>query len=199
MSFTIRTLARRSAALRTQTRRQGPVVSRRGYVSAHEAAEKTSDMPWLITSTVVTVLGLTYLLSGNPPASGSRPALHHETEKREHSTPPGTGPESPLDKPEGDDSVPRGAADPSSPDKASPVGQNVPPPPADNSDLATNWDERKEGHEELKEMTRAGETRLATSSSAVPSKKTAGEDPREDPKKGEGEAIKKGGPRTESN
>ena len=41
---------------------------------------------------------------------------------------------------------------------------------------------------------RAGETKVLTSSSDAPSKKTQTEDPREDPKKGEGEGAQKGGP-----
>ncbi|KAI1283573.1 hypothetical protein F5Y07DRAFT_350013 [Xylaria sp. FL0933] len=200
MSFTIRTLARRSA---TQIKRQGasvrrvraaPMVSRRGYASVHEAAEKTSDMPWLVGSIVVTAVGLAYLLSGPSAAAGSRSDLHHEIEVREHTTRSGEPPHTPDDKPEGDNSAPLGAKDPSSPDKASAKGQEVPPPPSDNSDLAENWEERKKGHQEFKERTRAGETKVATSSSTAPSKKTNAEDPREDPKKGEGEAIQKGGP-----
>jgi hypothetical protein len=39
------------------------------------------------------------------------------------------------------------------------------------------------------------DTKVATSSSDMPSKKVAGEHPREDPQKGEGEAKQKGGPK----
>ena len=38
------------------------------------------------------------------------------------------------------------------------------------------------------------DTRMATSSSDVPSKRASGEHPSEDPKKGEGEGVRKGGP-----
>lgn len=37
------------------------------------------------------------------------------------------------------------------------------------------------------------ETKVASSSSDMPSKKTGAENPSEDPQKGEGEAVKKGG------
>ncbi|KAI0814526.1 hypothetical protein GGR55DRAFT_436112 [Xylaria sp. FL0064] len=195
MSFTIRTLARRSA---TQIKRQGasvrraaPMVSRRGYANMHGAADKTSDMPWLVGSIVVTAVGLAYLLSGTSAATGSRSDLHHEIEVREHTTPPGKPPHTPDDKPAGDNSAPLGARDPSAPGKASPKGQEVPPPSSDNTDLAENWEERKKGHEEFKARTRAGDTKVATASSTAPSKKTSAEDPREDPKKGEGEAVQK--------
>lgn len=37
------------------------------------------------------------------------------------------------------------------------------------------------------------DTKVATSSSEMPSKKASGEHPSEDPQKGEGEAVQKGG------
>ncbi|KAI1297509.1 hypothetical protein F5Y03DRAFT_369501 [Xylaria venustula] len=207
MSFTLQTLARRSSApLRTQIRRQvvrPASVSRRGYVSVHDAAEKTSDLPWLIGAVGVTSVGLAFILSGVSASSEggiSASPAHHEgepskEEKAHTPKPAGSMPQSPYDKPKGDNSVPKGAADPSAPSKASPAGRNVPPPPADNSDLAEHWEERRERHEEMKALTRRGETRAASSSSTVPSKRIASEHPREDPKRGEGEAVQKGGPR----
>ncbi|KAI0977161.1 hypothetical protein F4678DRAFT_4642 [Xylaria arbuscula] len=200
MSFTLRTLARRASVLQPQIKRQAvppASVLKRGYVSAHSVAENTSDLPWLIGAVGVTGVGLAFILSGNK----ASPAHHeggHSKEEQAHPPKPSSSdsePQSPDDKPEGDNSAPKGAADPSSPGKSSQGGQNVPPPAADSSDLAENWDEKKEGHEELKTQTRGGETKAATSSSATPSKKTASEDPREDPQKGEGEGVQKGSSR----
>lgn len=61
--------------------------------------------------------------------------------------------------------------------------------------MATNYEDKKEGQEQYKEMIERKDTKVATSSSDMPSKKTAAEHPREDPQKGEGEAVKKGGPK----
>ncbi|KAI1801528.1 hypothetical protein F4811DRAFT_533706 [Daldinia bambusicola] len=77
---------------------------------------------------------------------------------------------------------------------SSQTGRTVVPPAADNTDMATNYEDKKRGHEEYKEMIRRKDTRMAASSSDVPSKKQATEHPREDPQKGEGEGVQKGGP-----
>ncbi|KAI5921389.1 hypothetical protein F4810DRAFT_678791 [Camillea tinctor] len=82
--------------------------------------------------------------------------------------------------------------------KSSQTGAQVPPPPADNSDLAENQEAREEGHEEYKKTIEDKQTRVASSSSTAPSKKTEAEHPREDPQKGEGEGVKKGGPSSSS-
>ncbi|KAI0600429.1 hypothetical protein F4775DRAFT_545846 [Biscogniauxia sp. FL1348] len=86
---------------------------------------------------------------------------------------------------------------PTTKQKSSQTGAQVPPPPADNSDLVENQEARKEGHEEYKKTIEDKQTRVASSSSTFPSKKTAAENPREDPQKGEGEGVKKGGPSSE--
>ncbi|TGJ81231.1 hypothetical protein E0Z10_g7534 [Xylaria hypoxylon] len=207
MLFASRILAQRSAALRSLTRRQAvsarlASVSRRGYAGAHGAAQKTSDTPWLLGAVGFTAAGLAYLRLGSAAPSGAHASADHhkkDEHKDEHketsSSPSESESESKSDSQQDenpDNSAPKGAADPNVPGKASQSGQNVPPPSADNTDLATKQDEKKQGHEEFKETTRAGETKAATSSSTAPSKKTAAEDPREDPKKGEGEAVQKG-------
>ncbi|KAI0457130.1 hypothetical protein F5B21DRAFT_111460 [Xylaria acuta] len=223
MSLATRIFAQQSPALRTLTRRQAVCarpayvspVTRRGYASAsahgHGVAQKSSDMPWLLSSAGVTAVGLAYLLSTGPKTSsaghGPKSAdaaieAHHEEEEGDKKTSGSDDDEQQQQQQQGgeeeeksQDDAPKGAADPSAPSKASQSGQNVPPPSGDNADLATKWDEKKQGQEEFKETTRAGETKVATSSSTTPSKKTQAEDPREDPQKGEGEAIQKGTPR----
>ncbi|KAI0517617.1 hypothetical protein F5B22DRAFT_645796 [Xylaria bambusicola] len=209
MLFSIRTLAQRS--LRAQARRATlsvrPALSRRGYADVHGTAQKTSELPWLISAVGVTGVGLAYLLSGPPKGAGGAhgPAAadaiakrrKEETQSPRDKSDSGASQPSAEDKPAGDDSAPKGADDPSNPDKATSVGRAAPPPPSDNRDLAEAWEERKEGQKELNKRIRAGDTKAATSSSQAPSKKTRGEDPREDPQKGEGEAVKKGGSKDE--
>ncbi|KAI0540211.1 hypothetical protein GGR58DRAFT_175317 [Xylaria digitata] len=212
MSFAGRMLTQRSSALRSLTRRRAhhpALVSRKGYASTHGAAQKPSDMPLLVSAVGVTVVGLAYIMSSKPAPSGThgpKPAhasVGHHKEEKEKEKPTEEAPSSESEsKPESEsapdsqqdekpaDGTPKGAADPSARGKASQIGQDVPPPPAD---AATKSDETKRGHEELVETTRAGETKLATSSSTAPRKKTAAEDPREDPKKGQGEAVQKKG------
>ncbi|KAI8951459.1 hypothetical protein F4801DRAFT_544797 [Xylaria longipes] len=215
MSPATRIFAQRSSALRTLTRRQAvsarpayvSPAARRGYASAHgaAAAAKSSDMPWLLSSVGVTAVGLAFLLSTAPKTSkaghGPKSAdaaieAHHEEKEDDKASSGSDEDKEPKQEKEEEekpqDDTPKGAADPSAPGKASQSGQNVPPPSGDNADLATKWDEKKEGQEESKEATRAGETKAATSSSETPSKKTQAEDPREDPQKGEGEAVQKG-------
>ncbi|KAI1362070.1 hypothetical protein F5Y08DRAFT_313094 [Xylaria arbuscula] len=219
MLFALRTLAQRS--LRTQARRQilsaRPAMTRRGYASIHGAAENTSEMPWLISSVGVTVVGLAYLMSGAPKGAGGSHgpeakeaiAQRHEAEAATHHDKSDSGASQPTtadddndkdnDKAPEDnkDSAPKGGDDPSNPGKQSQGGQNVPPPAGDNRDLAEDWEQRKEGQKELNESAKEGHTKVATSSSQTPSKKTATEDPREDPQKGEGEAVQKGGSKDE--
>ncbi|KAI3321724.1 hypothetical protein HD806DRAFT_145426 [Xylariaceae sp. AK1471] len=211
MSSAGRLFAQRSSALRTLTRQAVPArpqyaspVGRRGYASAHGNAQKSSDLPWLISAVVITVPTVAYLTANGPKRSASHgPKSGAEHEEKETSKSDDSSEEQPQDdsksKGEGeskeeDKSVRKGGADPFSPGKRSQSGHNVPPPAADNSDLATNWEERKERKQEFDALVRAGETRVASSSSTAPSKRTAGEDPREDPKKGEGEAVKRSGP-----
>ncbi|KAK5627466.1 hypothetical protein RRF57_003181 [Xylaria bambusicola] len=161
----------------------------------------------LISSVSVTGVGLAFLLSSSPkglgrplgPSSANAIVRRRKEEAQglHEKSDSGASPSSAEDKPAGDNSAPGGADDPSNTDKATSVGQAVPPAPSDNRDLAEDWEQRKEGQKELNEQIRAGDTKVATSSSQAPSKRTQGEDPREDPKKGEGEAVKKGGPKDE--
>ncbi|KAI0546646.1 hypothetical protein F4679DRAFT_587325 [Xylaria curta] len=214
MSSVTRIFAQRSSVLRTLTRRQA-VCARPAYISP-------SIRRGLLSSVGFTAVGLAFLVSNAPKtdsaAHGPKSAdaaieAHEEKEKghdekedkekssgsdeqqkEEEGGEKGEGEgEEKENKSEGDDAPKGGASDPSSPDKASQSGQNVPPPSGDNSDLASKWDEKKQDQEESKKATRAGETKAATSSSETPSKKTQAEDPREDPQKGEGEAVQKGG------
>ncbi|KAI2623094.1 hypothetical protein GGR54DRAFT_596576 [Hypoxylon sp. NC1633] len=78
--------------------------------------------------------------------------------------------------------------------KNKPNSSSLPPPSADNTDPATNADDKKAAHEDYKDMIRRKDTKMASSSSDMPTKRTAGEHPREDPQKGEGEGVQKGGP-----
>ncbi|GAW12441.1 hypothetical protein ANO14919_018070 [Xylariales sp. No.14919] len=207
MSLASRILAQRSSVFWSVKRQVASArlayVSRRGYASAHDAAQKTGDMPWLLSSVGVTVVGLAYLVSGSPtpssahgPKSADASAEHHQKEEQQkEASPSSSESESKHDSQPNenhDDSTPGGAAGPKAPGEASQSGQNVAPPSVDGADPATKGDEKKQGHEELKETARAGETKVATSSSAAPSKKSDAEDPREDPQKGEGEVAQKG-------
>ncbi|KAI0403415.1 hypothetical protein F4802DRAFT_599217, partial [Xylaria palmicola] len=159
----------------------------------------------LLSAIGVTVVGVGLLYSTSPAKGGS---AHHSAEHHAESESESTSSDSSDSSPssdsdsssseeaeagEGEDEdKPKGAADPSSPGKASQSGQNVPPASGDSADLAAKWDEKKEGQAELMDKTRAGESRVATSASNAPSKKTGAEDPREDPQKGEGEGVQKG-------
>ncbi|KAI0396869.1 hypothetical protein F5Y17DRAFT_418136 [Xylariaceae sp. FL0594] len=200
---------RSSAALRTLTRKAAPAV-RRGYASpsdaAHATANKTSDLPWMIAAVGVTGVGAAYL--GFGPGAGKGQAKHghgvnvdHEAKAEIEETPQkftGGDPKAPAGEGKSEDKTgPKGAADPASPGKRSAVGQNVPPASGDNSSLAENWEEGKEKKQEFDEAIRSGQTRVATSSSEAPSKRKGGEHPREDPQKGEGEAVKKGSSKEE--
>ncbi|KAI1098859.1 hypothetical protein F4804DRAFT_323660 [Jackrogersella minutella] len=187
---TLRTVVRRSArafANRQTILRSG---ARRGYASnkpGSAGAEKTNDMPWLIGSVALTVPALAWLLSGSPKQADAHDDPHT----------PGGEPEPGSDSPGADtpdSEPPTGDSNPQAAQSSSGTGQNVPPAAADSSDLATDYAGKKAAHEEYKDVVRRKDTRVATSSSDMPSKKTAAEHPREDPLKGEGEGARKGGP-----
>ncbi|KAI8630314.1 hypothetical protein F5Y19DRAFT_59858 [Xylariaceae sp. FL1651] len=202
-----RMFAQRSSALRSLSRQSltrhtafPGAAAKRSYASAHGEAQKSSDLPWLIGSVTVTVPALAYLISNGPkrsashgPKAGEKHGASEGTRAKGEDTPPKDHPDNnDQANGEGGDDSRGGGKDPQAPGKASMSGQNVPPPSADNRDLAEKWDEAKEGHEQYKETIEAKQTRTASSSSEMPSKKTATEDPREDPQKGEGEGAQKG-------
>ncbi|KAI2784958.1 hypothetical protein F4815DRAFT_144533 [Daldinia loculata] len=219
----LRTVARRAAAS-TPAQRQSALRSaaRRGYSSSGHAgsagAEKSSDLPWLIGSVVFTIPALAWLLSSRPSKKtsehthGSAPVPHKEkapdvesgedsssssTSSTPASTPPssddGSESESDSDENPPTNQLPEDG-NPEAAHGSSQTGREVPPTSADNSDMATNYEEKKDAQEDYKEMIRQKDTRTATSSSDVPSKKADAEHPREDPQKGEGEGVQKGGP-----
>ncbi|KAK9783665.1 hypothetical protein AB5N19_04163 [Seiridium cardinale] len=165
-------------------------VARRGYASQHSAA-KSSDLPWLIGSVGVTLPGLAYLLSNGPQKADTGGSIdHHKSHTKGSSDDDSEQTPSKSKSDEGSE-----GGEPESSHKSAQAGQDVPPPPSDNSSLAENTEDKKKAHEEYKETMEKRDTKVATSSSDMPSKKTAGEHPREDPHKGEGEANQKGGPR----
>ncbi|KAK8041608.1 hypothetical protein PG994_014615 [Apiospora phragmitis] len=191
----------RSPAIRTSlralTRRPAPTrVARRSYATQHASdhgASQSSDLPWMIAGGGALVGGMAYLL---PTGSGSKklkdPRTHHGEHKRMEPDQAKTAPDEEK-KEEGPSTILRG--DPKASYGSSQTGTQVPPPPSDNESVAGDWDKKKEGHEEVyKKTTEEKATKVASSSSDMPSKRTAAEDPSEDPKKGEGEAVKKGGP-----
>ncbi|KAK7747207.1 hypothetical protein SLS62_009149 [Diatrype stigma] len=186
-------------------------AARRGYASgAHEAAAQTSDLPWLIGSIAFTVPAAGYLIYKMPSRSGGGKAhhAHHDdgSEAEESSEDSGgdekqgteTSTNSAKDEAgEGgteqyDASQKEGKGNPNA-GQTDATGGETPPPSADNSSIAEKWDEKKEKHEDYKQKARAGETKVLTASDDAPTKKTQSEDPREDPKGGEGEGAKKGG------
>ncbi|KAF3056475.1 hypothetical protein GL218_06521 [Daldinia childiae] len=218
----LRTAAKRATAS-TPAQRQSVLRSaaRRGYSSSGHAgsvgAEKSSDMPWLIGSVVFTIPALAWLLSSSPskktsehthggapvPDEEKAPAVESGEDSSSSSTPASTPPSSD----DGSDSDSDSDSDENPPTNQLPkkgnpkaafgssqTGRQVPPTSADNSDMATNYEEKKGAQEEYKEMIRKKDTRVASSSSDIPSKKGAAEHPREDPQKGEGEGVQKGGP-----
>ncbi|KAI1500558.1 hypothetical protein F5X99DRAFT_385814 [Biscogniauxia marginata] len=215
-ALTLRTVGSRRAAAAVPRQCARPTaITRRGYASsqgvAHDAA-KGSDLPWLIGSVVVTVAGLAAIFSpGSSSSSGghsshgdeasshddhkeAEPSHDDETQQQEQqgqqeepaaeSSSSSESSEKEEGKSGNDKSA--GAPNPEAKHKSSQTGAAVPPSSADNSDLAENWDAKKEGNEEYKKTIEDKQTRVASSSSSYPSKKTASEDPREDPKKGEG-------------
>ncbi|KAI2471966.1 hypothetical protein F4781DRAFT_385642 [Annulohypoxylon bovei var. microspora] len=204
----LRTVSRRAAQAPASRKLAVRSATRRGYASSGHGgsagAEKSSDMPWLIASVGVTVTGVAWLFAGpskKASAHHDSAAAHHEPEPEPGPEPaepaesesPETPPPSPSSEPEsGTESKPKSNSQAAN--ASSQTGQKVPPPPADNSDLATDYEAKKAAHEDYKGMVERKDTRAATSSSDVPSKKTAAEHPREDPQRGEGEGVKKGGP-----
>ncbi|KAH8161326.1 hypothetical protein CIB48_g6913 [Xylaria polymorpha] len=214
MSFASRIFAQRTSALRALTRRQAvlarpALVTRRGYASAHGAAQKSSDMPWLLSSVGFTAVGLSFLIANRPKTSsaghGPKSAdaaieAHHEEKGDGDKASSGSEDDEKQQKQveeekKSEDDAPKGAADPSASDKASQSGQDASPPSGDHTEPETKLDEKKQGQEESKETTGKGETKAATSSSTTPSKKTQAENPQEDPQKGEGETDQKGSPK----
>ncbi|KAI2629166.1 hypothetical protein GGS26DRAFT_115971 [Hypomontagnella submonticulosa] len=197
----LRSVARRTAAP-ASVHRQSLVRStaRRAYASSGHGgsagAEKTSDLPWLIGSVAITVSGLAWLLSSGPKKAD---AHHHDAPVPDEEKAPAveSGADSSSDN--SDDNPPTNQlpkdGNPKAAHESGETGRKVPPPSADNTDMATNYEDKKEGQEQYKEMIERKDTKVATSSSDMPSKKTAAEHPREDPQKGEGEAVKKGGPK----
>ncbi|KAI1469802.1 uncharacterized protein F4812DRAFT_303817 [Daldinia caldariorum] len=218
LTSSLRTVARRTAAYAPARRQLAPrSAARRAYSSSEHAgsagAEKSSDMPWLIGSVTVTAIGLAWILSPGPvkktsskthggapvPDEEKAPAI--ESGEDSSSSPP--SPPSSESSPES--SSPSDSSDSSSSETPAPqdgnpqatfgsgqTGRQVPPPSADSSDMAAGYEEKKDAHERDKAMMERKDTRVAASSSDVPSKKTAAEHPREDPQKGEGEGAKKG-------
>ncbi|KAI0135780.1 hypothetical protein F4814DRAFT_36601 [Daldinia grandis] len=207
----LRSVARRAAAS-TPVQRQSVLRSaaRRGYSSSGHAgsagAEKSSDMPWLIGSIVFTVPALTWLLSSRPSnktsshTHGGAPVPDEEKapavesgEDSDSSDSSGSDSDSSSDENPPTNQLPKDG-NPQAARGSGQTGGQVPPPSADSSDMATNYEEKKGAQEDYKDMIRKKDTRVAASSSDVPSKKGAAEHPREDPQKGEGEAVQKGGP-----
>ncbi|KAI0435757.1 hypothetical protein F4803DRAFT_544457 [Xylaria telfairii] len=211
MSSASRIFAQRASMLWALTRRQATSarlapIPRRGYARAHGAVQKSSDMPWLISSVGFTVVGLAFLMSSSPKTSraGHGPkaadaAIEARHEKEGDSDKASSGPEKQKQEEEEEeekkpeDDAPKGATDPSAADKASQSGQDALPPSGDNAaESETKPDEKKEGQDESKETVWRPVPEAATSSSTTSSKKTQAEDPKEDPQKGEGEADQKG-------
>lgn len=184
-------------------------TARRGYSSSSHGgsagAEKTSDLPWLITSVAITVPAAAWLLSSGPSKKAdSHHSSHHSVPvPDEEKSPAVESPSSSSSSSEeessssDDDNPPTNqlpnSGNPSAAHESGQTGRQVPPPSADNSDAATDYEGKREAQEQYKDMIRDKDTRVATSSSDVPSKKTAAEHPREDPQGGEGEGVKKGG------
>lgn len=193
MSAASRSLVMRVSrvSLRTAPRQLVGPSARRSYASQHSAA-KSSDMPWLLASVGITIPGVAYLLSGekktehhddhsdHSDSQGAQEARadEHGDEKKEDDAPPTN------QKPE--------SGNPKAAHKSSQSGKETPPTTTDNRSLSEAWDEKKEGHEQYKETMEKRDTKVATSSSDMPSKKASGEHPSEDPKKGEGEGVQKG-------
>ncbi|KAI0099585.1 hypothetical protein F4776DRAFT_650082 [Hypoxylon sp. NC0597] len=207
LTSTLRAVARRAAPTQRQSIMRS--TARRGYSSSSShggsaGAEKTSDLPWLITSVAITVPAAAWLLSSGP---GKKADSHHDSH---HSAPVPDEEKSPAvesssssssssseESSSDDDNPPTNqhpnSGNPSAAHESGQTGRQVPPPSADNSDAATDYEGKREAQEQYKDMIRDKDTRVATSSSDVPSKKTAAEHPREDPQGGEGEGVKKGG------
>lgn len=164
----------------------------------------TSRTNRLIGSVGVTVPGVAWLLSPGPKKADAHG--HHAAPVPDEEKSPAVESPSPSDEKEessSDDNPPPTnqapeSGNPQASQSSSQTGQQVPPPSADNTDMATNYEDKKQGQEEYKEMIERKDTRAASSSSDTPSKKGAAEHPREDPQKGEGEGVQKGGPSSSS-
>ncbi|KAI1453294.1 hypothetical protein F4805DRAFT_461949 [Annulohypoxylon moriforme] len=213
LTSTFRSVTRR--ATRAPTSRQSIVrsVARRGYASSHggsAGAEKTSDLPWLAGAGGFTVVGLAWLLSGPSPKPSAQGSSSHATASESEPEPdpaaedtssdsdssssePPTPPPSETSDSDSESSSSSSSSS-SSPTPNSPPGQQVPPPSADNTDISTDPEGKKAAKEDYKGIIERKDTRAATSSSDVPSKKAGAEHPREDPQGGEGEGVQKGGP-----
>ncbi|XXH00707.1 glycine cleavage system H-protein subunit [Hypoxylon texense] len=187
----------RAVARRAAPRSAVRLAVRRGYASSGHGgsagAEKSSDLPWLIGSVAVTVPGVAWLLSTGPKKAD---AHHHEAPVPDEekapaveSTPPASDSDSDSKEESSNDNN-----NPNAASESSQTGAQVPPPSADSTDPATNAGAKREAHEQYKETVERKDTRAASSASDMPSKKAAAEHPREDPQKGEGEGVKKGGP-----
>ncbi|RYP62264.1 hypothetical protein DL769_007375 [Monosporascus sp. CRB-8-3] len=213
MASTTRAFALRSS-LRAAASRQTPQLvrpaARRGYASAHGGAAKSSDMPWLIASVAIAVPAAAYLISNGPKKGAS---AHHGGSETPSGAPISPEEESPAvessgdskHQDQGDSGEDNGGAKFSQTNslpedgntragQTDATGREVPPPAASSASIAEDWNKKQEDHEEYKAASRAGETKMFSASSDAPSKKTMTEDPREDPKKGEGAAAQKGGP-----
>ncbi|OTA67946.1 hypothetical protein K449DRAFT_430053 [Hypoxylon sp. EC38] len=208
LTSTFRAVSRRAAPAQRQLVMRS--TARRGYSSSSHGgsagAEKTSDLPWLITSVAITVPAAAWLLSSGPnKKSSSSSSSHHDDDH--HSAPVPDEEKSPAVESSSSESSSSSdnnnnpptnqqpqEGNPTAAHQSGETGKQVPPPSADNSDMATDYEDKKDAQEQYKDMIRDKDTRVATSSSDVPSKKAAAEHPREDPQKGEGEGVKKGGP-----
>ncbi|KAI1263621.1 hypothetical protein F5Y18DRAFT_393572 [Xylariaceae sp. FL1019] len=189
----LQSTSRRSIPRRASTPSREP--ARRSYVvgtaDPHDVARDTGDLPWLIASVTATVSGLAYLSYTAPIKKKSH--RHREEHPDENPVP------SPNDRKAGIKSEIREqkAAEGKTPEvynvkpQRQAGMQTLPPTHKDNRDLADNWDERRAAHENVykDEMITKKNTRAASSASAVPSKRTTNEDPREDPQKGKGEGV----------
>ncbi|ORY71524.1 uncharacterized protein BCR38DRAFT_417112 [Pseudomassariella vexata] len=184
-----RTVALRST-LRAASRRATPRLllwpaARRSYASQHDAA-KSSDMPWLIGAVAFTVPSAAYLLYSGPSKSDHHDDKYTE-ENHDAEAPPADNefPQEESNKKSDEDKFPVEQepkhGNPAATHKPSQTGGKIAPASADNSTLAENWDD-KEGHEEYRETTENKDTKAATSSSDLSSKKGSMEHPQEDPR-----------------
>ncbi|KAI1377184.1 hypothetical protein F4677DRAFT_415557 [Hypoxylon crocopeplum] len=199
---TLRAAARQAAPAYRQSLMRSAV--RRSYASSGHAgtagAEKTSDIPWLISSVGVTVVGVTWLVSTGPSKKADAHHDHHDAPvPDEEKAPAVESPDSSAqESSSSDDNPPTNqlpeSGNPNAAQGSPETGRQVPPPSADNSDMATDYEAKKGAQEDYKDMIERKDTRVATSSSDMPSKKAGAEHPREDPQKGEGEGVRKGGP-----
>ncbi|KAI1214569.1 uncharacterized protein F4807DRAFT_1961 [Annulohypoxylon truncatum] len=213
----LRTVTRRAAQAPTSRQSAMRTAARRGYASSGHGgsagAEKSSDLPWLIASVGITIPGLAWMLSGpstkpashgsshgDTPAAASEPSPDPAAEDSSDSDSDSSGSDthsssssSSSDSGSGSSEPPESQPNPKG--TSSQTGQQVPPPPADNTDAGTDPEGKRKAQEGYKQIIEEKNTRAATSSSDMPSKKAAAEHPREDPQKGEGEGVQKGGPK----